>query len=60
MSSASDEKWLRLNCFSVQGTDGISRGPVPQNWVGDQDNRIPNMTLSSGLEVPGRSGHFRA
>jgi len=43
--------------FSVQGTGGSPTGPDPKNRVGDQDNGSPG---SSGLQVPGETGHCRA
>ena len=46
--------------FSVQGTGGSPMGPDPENKVGDQDNGSPGRTVSSGLQVPGESGHCRA
>ena len=46
--------------FSVQGTGGSPKGPDPENRVGDQDIRSPCRPVSSGLHVPGESGHCRA
>ena len=60
MTSASDEKWRPGNFFSVQGTDGSPTGPDPENRVGDQGNRRPGRPVSSGLQVPGETGHCRA
>ena len=62
MTSASDEKWRPFNCFffSVQGTCGSPTGPDPENRVGDQESGSPGMPVSSGLQVPGKPGHFRA
>jgi len=45
--------------FSDQGTDGIATGPDQKNWVGDQDTGSPDRPVSSGLKVPGESGHCR-
>jgi len=60
MTSASDEKWRTFNSFSVQGTGGSPTGPDPENRVGDQDIGRPGSPVSSGLQVPGETGHFRA
>jgi len=60
MTSASDEKWRPSNCFSVQGTGGSPTVPDPENRVGDQDTGSPGRPVSSGLQVPGESGHCRA
>jgi len=60
MTSASDEKWRPLNCFSVQGADGCPTGPDPENSVGDQDIESPGRPVSSGLQVPGEPGHCGA
>jgi len=46
--------------FSVQGTGGSPAGPDPENRVGDQDTGRPGRAVSSGLHVPGESGHCRA
>jgi len=46
--------------FSVQGTGGSPTGPDPENRVGDQDTRSPGSSVSSGLQVPGETGHCRA
>ena len=46
--------------FSVQGTGGSPTGPDPENRVGDQDIGSPGMPVSSGLQVPGETGHCRA
>jgi len=35
-------------------------GPDPENSVGDQDTGSPGRPVSSGLQVPGESGHCRA
>ena len=48
-----------FNFFSVQGTGGSPTGPDPENGVGDQDGN-PGKPISSGLQVPGESGHCRA
>ena len=45
--------------FSVQGTGGSLTGPDPENRVGDQDIGSPGRPVSSGLKVPGESGHYR-
>ena len=34
--------------------------PDPENWVGDQDTGRPVRPVSSGLQVPGEPGHYRA
>ena len=46
--------------FSVQGTARSSLGPDPENRVGDQDVGNPGRPVSSGMQVPGESGHCRA
>ena len=46
--------------FSVQGTGGGPKGPDPENRVGDQDTGSPGRPVSSGLQVPGETGHRRA
>ena len=46
--------------FSVQGTGGSPKGPDPENRVGDQDTGSPGRPVSSGLQVPGETGHCRA
>ena len=54
MASALDEEWRPFNClFSV--TEGNL-----ENRVGDQKIRRPGRPASSGLQVPGEPGHFRA
>ena len=59
-ASASDEKWLHFNCFfSVQGTGGSPTGSDSENRVGDQDTGSPGAPASSGLQVPGETGHCR-
>ena len=35
-------------------------GPDPENRVGDQDIASPGRPFSSGLQVPGEPGHYRA
>ena len=45
---------------SAQGTGGIPTGPDPDNWVRDQDTGSPGRSVSSGLQVPGESGHCHA
>ena len=32
-------------------------GPDPENRVGDQDTGSPGRPVSSGLQVPGETGH---
>jgi len=46
--------------FLVQGTDGSPTGPDPENRVGDQYIERPGRPVSSGLQVPGESGHCYA
>jgi len=46
--------------FSVQRTGGSVMGPDPESRVGDQDTGSPGRPVSSGLQVPGESGHCRA
>jgi len=46
--------------FSVQGTGGSPKGPDPENRVGDQETGRTGRPVSSGLQVPGEPGHFRA
>ena len=46
--------------FSIQETGGSLTGPDPENRVGGQDNGSPSRPVSSGMQVPGKSGHFRA
>ena len=61
MTSASDEKWRKFNCFfSVQGTGGSPMEPDPENRVGDQDIGNAGRPVSSGLQVPGELGHCHA
>jgi len=60
MTSASEEKWRPFYCFSVQGTDGSSTGPDPENRVGDQDTESQGRPVSSGLKVSGEPGYCRA
>jgi len=60
MTFATDEKWRPLNCFSVQGTGGSPMGPDPENRVGDLHIGSPGRPVSSGLQVPGESGHCHA
>ena len=50
----------RSIAFSVQGTGGGPTGPDLENRVGDQDIGSPGRPVSSGLQVPGVPGHFRA
>jgi len=51
---------FQLFFFSVQGTGGSPTGPDPENRVGDQDFASPGRPVSSGLQVPGELGNFRA
>ena len=51
---------IQLFFFSVQGRGGSPTGPDTENWVDDQDTGNPGRTVSSGLQVPGERGHFRA
>ena len=60
MTSALEENGDLSIAFSVQGTVGSPTGPDPANRVGDQDNGSPHRSVSSGLQVPGESGHCRA
>ena len=61
MTSASDKKLRLFNCFfSVQKKVGSPTGPDPENRVGDQDNGSQGRPVSSGLQVPGETGHCRA
>ena len=46
--------------FSVQETGSSPTGPGPENRVGDQDTGSPGRPVSSGLQVPGEPGQFRA
>ena len=46
--------------FSVQGTSGSPTWPDRENRVSDQDIGSPGSPVSSGLQVPGVPGHFRA
>ena len=57
MTSASEEKWLPFNCFSVKGTGRSPTGPDPENRVGDQDTGSPSRPVSSGLLVTGEPGY---
>jgi len=49
-----------LIIFSVQRTGGSPTGPDPENRVCDKDNESPDRPVSSGLQVPGEPGNFRA
>jgi len=61
MTSASGEKWRNFNFFFlVQGTGGSPTGPDPGNKVRDKDIGNPGRPVSSGLQVPGEPGHYRA
>ena len=44
--------------FSVQGTGGSPTGPDPENRVGDRHIGSPGRPDSSGLQVPGKPGHW--
>ena len=46
--------------FSVHGTGGRLTGPDQENRVGDQDTGSPGRPFTSGLQVSGEPGHFRA
>jgi len=46
--------------FSVQGTGSSPTAPDPENRLGDQDTGSPGRPVSSGLQVPGEPGYFRA
>jgi len=59
MTSTPKEKREHI-LYSDAGTGGIPTGSVPENRVGDQDFGSPGTTVSSGLHVPGETGHFRA
>jgi len=60
MNTASEEKWRNFNFFfSVQGTSGSTKGPDPDNRMGDQDTGSPGRPVSSGLQVSGEPGHCR-
>jgi hypothetical protein len=59
MISVLGEIWRNFNWFSVQGTGGSTTGPDPEDRVGDQDVRSPGKPVSSGMQVPGESGHCR-
>ena len=60
MTSSSEEKWRSFVVFSVQVTGGSPTGPDPENGVGDQNTGSPGRRVSSGLEVRGEPGHWRA
>jgi hypothetical protein len=60
MTFASDEKWQHFKCFLVSGTGGSLTVSDPENRVVDQDTGSPGKTVSSGVQVPGWSGHCRA
>ena len=60
MTSVSDKNGDLSIVFSVQGTGGIPTGPDPENRVGDQDSGSPGRPVSSGLQLPGETGHCRA
>jgi len=49
MNYASEENGDLSIIFSVQGTDGSSTGPDPENRVGDQETGSPGSPVSSGL-----------
>ena len=46
-----------LIVFSDQGTGGSSKGPDPENRVGDQDAGSSGRPVSFGLQAPGEPGH---
>jgi len=60
MTSASDENGDLSIVFSVQRTGGRPTGLDPENRVGAQVSGSPDRSVSSGLQVPGESGHCRA
>ena len=60
MTSVSEKNAVHLIVFSVQGTGGSPTGPNPKNRVGDRDTGSPGRPISSGLQIPGEPGHFRA
>ena len=45
--------------FSVQGTGGSPTGPDPENRVGGQDTGSQGRPVSTGLLLPGESGHIQ-
>ena len=51
---------FQLFFFSVQGTGSSPTGSDPENRVSAQDIGNPGRSVSSGLQVPGEPGHFRA
>ena len=53
-------KMANFHFFSVQGTGGSPTGPDRENREDDQDIGSPGRPDSSGLQVPGEPGHFRA
>jgi len=59
MTYASDEMATFQLFFSVQGTGDSPTGPDPENRVGDQGTGSPGRSVSSGLQVPGETGHCR-
>jgi len=46
--------------FSVQGASGSPTGPDPEDRVGDQDIGRLRRPVSSGLQVSGETGYYRA
>jgi len=60
MTFTSGEKWRTFNCFFSPGTGGSPTVLDPESRVGDQDIGSPDRPVSSGLQVPGESGHCRA
>ena len=46
--------------FLVQGTGGSPTGPDPESRVRVRDIGSPGRPVTSGLQVPGEPGHFRA
>jgi len=46
--------------FSFQGTGCSPTGSDPKNRMCDQDTGSPGRPVSSGLKVPGETGHCRA
>jgi hypothetical protein len=60
MTSILNEKWLRLNCFSLQRTVCSPTGPDPESIVGDEETGSPGRQFPSGLQVTGEPGHLSA
>ena len=60
MTSASEKNGHHSIVFSIQGTGDSPTRPDPENMVRDQENGSPGRPVSSGLQVPGDTGHCRA